>query len=292
MVTEGKINHSLYNFAVRLGVSKPEALRPFYHAVRDREDIKAYRCDLSGMIILDNISAGNTSNYLEKDSETYFNVNHVTADDELRAETYRDLIRGKRWLDFGCGQGGLSQLLQGIAETAHAMELQPLARKNLNSKGIRCVSAFDELEDESYDLITMFHVFEHLSEPLGILEECFKKLKKGGRLILEVPHGNDALLSLYESEPFRKFTLWSEHLILHSRSSLEAFLKASSFAFQGIRGIQRYPVSNHLHWLAKKAPGGHHTWDFLNSPALVEAYAQALSSVDKTDTLVAYCYKT
>ena len=42
-------------------------------------------------------------------------------------------------------------------------------------------------ESESFDVVTMLAVLEHLSEPLGMMTETRRVLKKGGRLVLTVP---------------------------------------------------------------------------------------------------------
>ncbi len=51
--------------------------------------------------------------------------------------------------------------------------------------------------------------------------------------------------------------------------------------------VQRYPLSNHLHWLAHGKPGGHKTWGFLDSAELDAAYAATLARVGACDTLIA-----
>lgn len=44
------------------------------------------------------------------------------------------------------------------------------------------------IEDDSLDFIIHNHVFEHAKQPTVALEECYKKLKKGGRLMFIVPN--------------------------------------------------------------------------------------------------------
>lgn len=285
------MNHTLSNLLIELGLSKTDSFELFNKGVRDRTDINAYRCKHSGVIVLDSIAGSTEDNYKEKQGMEYFQTNFINNDDEKRAETYIDLIRGKSWLDFGCGQGGPSLLLKDFAKNTHGLELQQAPRDYLNSKNVKCVSSLDDLEDDFYDIMTMFHVYEHLPAPVELLKNCYKKLKKGGLLIIEVPHANDALLSLYDSEPFKKFTLWSEHLILHTKKSLEAFITQSNFKVETVKSLQRYPLANHLYWLSQNKPGGHQAWSFLNSLELEIAYTNALSSIEKTDTIVAYCRK-
>jgi len=293
------MKHALFNLAVKFGLSSEDSLELFNNGVRDRNDVNVYKCKMSGMIILDNITTGSKDTYIKKSGMEYF-VSHadqtkersfITQDDEERTSTYKEMIRGKSWLDFGCGQGGALLSLKDVAQSAEGAELQPGPREYLNSKGVKCHASLDSIPDETYDIITMFHVFEHLDDPIGVLEGCYKKLKKGGKLIVEVPHAEDALLSLYKSDPFKQFTLWSEHLILHTKHSLKTFINGSSFEVETVKSYQRYPLSNHLHWLANDKPGGHEAWSFLNSPELMNAYEVALSLIDKTDTIVAYCRK-
>ena len=41
----------------------------------------------------------------------------------------------------------------------------------------------------------MFHVLEHLPYQIDTLKSIHSKLKKGGKIIIEVPHGEDYLLN-------------------------------------------------------------------------------------------------
>ena len=116
-------------------------------------------------------------------------------------------------------------------------------------------------------------------------------LEENGKLIIEGPHANDALISLYELEEFKKFTFWSEHLILHTRNSLETYLKAAGFKNIVISCYQRYSLANHLYWLSKKKPGGQLKYNFLSNVDIDNAYSDALGNIDKTDTLIAIAEK-
>lgn len=112
-------------------------------------------------------------------------------------------------------------------------------------------------------------------------------MKPGAKLVIEVPHANDFLLSFLALKEFYEFTFWSEHLILHTRKSLNRFLECAGFNNVSIEGFQRYPLANHLYWLARGKPGGHVQWRQLRSHDLDLAYANILKSLDMTDTLLA-----
>ena len=149
------------------------------------------------------------------------------------------------------------------------------------------LSSLGEVQPGSLDVVTLFHVLEHLTHPLESLREIATRLGDAGTVLIEVPHARDALFTLYDSEPFKAFTFWSEHLVLHTRQSLKILLETAGFEQVEIRGRQRYPLSNHLHWLARQRPGGHEAWSCLNTTMLHEAYEAALAGIDRTDTLIA-----
>ena len=89
-------------------------------------------------------------------------------------------------------------------------------------------------------LLHLFHVLEHLPQQTSTLKNLKKCLKKSGKIIIEVPHAKDFLLSRDDLKEFKDFTFWSEHLILHTFYSLKMILKKSGFKKIKIRYYQRY----------------------------------------------------
>jgi 2-polyprenyl-3-methyl-5-hydroxy-6-metoxy-1,4-benzoquinol methylase len=97
-----------------------------------------------------------------------------------------------RLLDIGCGNGGF---LTAMAEAGHDVHgLEPYqdalagTPKELRSR-IRC-EPFESANypEGSFDIITLWHVLEHLERPTETLRSIRKFLKPGGILILEVPN--------------------------------------------------------------------------------------------------------
>jgi hypothetical protein len=105
--------------------------------------------------------------------------------------------------------------------------------------------------------------------------------------VVEVPHALDALLSLYEVEAFKDFTYWSCHLFLFTENTLRSALEKAGFLHVNVEYVQRYPLANHLYWLAKGKPGGHKVWALLGAPGVDAEYAAKLAELRVTDTLVA-----
>ena len=44
---------------------------------------------------------------------------------------------------------------------------------------------------KKFDVITMFHVLEHLPNQVDTLKQLKKLLKPKGNIIIEIPHAND-----------------------------------------------------------------------------------------------------
>lgn len=144
----------------------------------------------------------------------------------------------------------------------------------------------DEI-NEQFDIITLFHVLEHLHDPISTLKQLKRLLKPNGKIIIEVPSSNDALLTLYESDEFAKFTYWSCHLYLYNEWTLKKMVGKSNFKIYYIKQIQRYTLANHLHWLATGKPGGHIEWGYLDHQLINQLYEKQLASVGRCDTLFA-----
>ena len=117
------------------------------------------------------------------------------------------------------------------------------------------------------------------------------KLKKKGKLIIEVPHAKDFLILQSELKEFKDFTFWSEHLILHTQKSLKTFLLKSGFKKIKIQFYQRYNFSNHLGWFLKKKPGGHLFYKGFSNKKLDKVYKDNLIKLGQTDTLIAIAQK-
>ena len=144
------------------------------------------------------------------------------------------------------------------------------------------------MDNCSVDVCFSFHVLEHLPDPIKTLSILKNKIVKGGKLVIEVPHANDFLLNNVSNKDFKQFTLWSQHLVLHTRESLLRFLQSAGFVKINIIGVQRYPLSNHLNWLANGNPGGHKSsLSLIDSKLLNVEYEKSLSRINATDTLLA-----
>lgn len=263
--------------------------------VRDNKNIKVLQCVNCNLVFLSSFDHINDSFYEESgmlngnvDLKDYRIQSYK--DDNRRASDLSSKILGKRVLDFGCGAGGFLKLISKQVEVAAGVELDKVIRSAINEEGITCYSNIDNIEGE-YDVITMFHVLEHLTNPIEILQQIQKYLAPNGQLIIEVPNAEDALLTLYRNSSFSDFTYWSCHTFLYNNSTLRRIVEKAGFNVKLLKQLQRYPLSNHLYWLSYGKPGGHNHFGLLDNAILNKEYESMLAAIGKCDTLLLEAYK-
>jgi len=111
-----------------------------------------------------------------------------------RAREVADLVPpSSRILDVGCGNGGFLNCLAKIGfSELYGVELPGKAAER--SEKIKAIRLYvgDVLSADfpanSFDVITLFHVFEHLEQPQQTLRYLVNRLKPGGYLILTLPN--------------------------------------------------------------------------------------------------------
>ncbi len=112
-------------------------------------------------------------------------------DKEKLVSKYVSLNKDSKVLDVGCAVG--SFLL--YVKDKHACHIsgvdfkEDLAFPRFNEIDFHCGLFYEQknLEENSYDLITMWHYLEHCYDPMSSLEKAKKILKPKGRLVVEVP---------------------------------------------------------------------------------------------------------
>ena len=214
----------------------------------------------------------------------------AAVDDERRFRWLEPRLVGKKLLDFGCGAGGFLLKARMLAADVSGVEPESRLHPHFTASRLRVFPGIDDVAQASigsFDLVTAFHVVEHLPDPRAMLIALAGLLKSDGELIVEVPNSEDALLKLYACDAFGKFTYWSQHLYLFNRRTLSELVRQAGLRLRWLRQVQRYPLSNHLHWLSRGKPGGHQQWAFIDSPGLGAAYEAQLASLGQCDTLLA-----
>lgn len=261
--------------------------------VRDAPDIRIFECRCCGLVALEesfrHVKSGHYENSgmhgLDTPSMSSW-LRDTDNDDERRFQMFKEIIVNRTVLDFGCGAAGFLKKAQNFATEVAGVELEQRVHDYWGGK----IPLHKDIATvgNNYDLITAFHVIEHMTDPRDQLKKLSDRLSENGRIIIEVPNSDDALLTLFDNESFQRFTYWSQHLFLFNAFTLKMLIQQAGLKVISVKQYQRYPLSNHLHWLSQGKPGGHKSWQFLNNQQLDAAYANSLASLGKCDTLIAH----
>jgi 2-polyprenyl-3-methyl-5-hydroxy-6-metoxy-1,4-benzoquinol methylase len=94
----------------------------------------------------------------------------------------------KSVLDIGAGSGDFLEYCKDQNYLVTGTEPTEVARKIAKQKGIELYESLDRIKDKSFDVITMWHVLEHVPNLFECLEQLKKMLKEEGKLIVAVPN--------------------------------------------------------------------------------------------------------
>lgn len=263
-------------------------------SVRDNADIKILECGVCGLVYLSSqshIEEGHYENSGMHDGEEPDIgawLKEAQTDDERRYQLLKEQMTNKSILDFGCGIAGFLDRAKKTAATVAGIELEFALQPSFQTRGLTVFTSLNAVKEneQKWDLITAFHVVEHLPDPVGVLKELSSLLSEEGEMIIEVPSSDDVLLTFYENQPFQNFTYWSQHLFLFNANTIRSLVKKAGLKLNWVKHVQRYPLANHLYWLAKGKPGGHMKWGFINTDGLNEQYEKQLAALGLTDTIM------
>ncbi len=139
-------------------------------------------------------------------------------------------------LDVGCGNGEFVKYLQNKGWDVYGTDLSPEAVKNsshlVGKERIR-VGVFHKQEfNQKYDMVSFWHVLEHIDNPLEYLNKANKILRKNGVVVAESPNFDSINLNL-----FRKFYSWimvPDHVIYYNERAVRVLAQKTGFRVKQI----------------------------------------------------------
>ena len=93
-----------------------------------------------------------------------------------------------RLLDIGCGTGDFLSVAKSVGWQTVGFEPNDKARNLALSKGVELVAETTDLPDASFDVITMWHVLEHVPDVEAQIKELRRLVKPGGTIVIAVPN--------------------------------------------------------------------------------------------------------
>ncbi len=152
---------------------------------------------------------------------------------------------GKRVLEFGCGTGTMSRIMNdlgcqvtGVDIDARAAAVAASCCEDIVVADIDALVLTDRFATESFDVVLFGEVLEHLRNPWRVLDETRALLARGGFIAIAIPnvaHGAIRLSLLDGSFPYRSEGLLDDaHLRFFTLRSLREMCFTAGYRIDSI----------------------------------------------------------
>jgi 2-polyprenyl-3-methyl-5-hydroxy-6-metoxy-1,4-benzoquinol methylase len=264
-----------------------------YELITCRNQWRFVRCDNCGHVWLDPRPSVDELDVIYP--PTYYSYNYEQIPqlarkakdiiDTLKMRKILGLVGGvpDRYLDVGCGDGRYLDVLhrRGVPRShLFGLELDEKIVETLQARGLQVfcerVESTDHFEEGTLDLITMFHVIEHVESPRTVVERLATWLKAGGVLAVETPN-----LDSLDARLFRD-GLWGgyhipRHWHLFKPDTLSRLLQSVGLEVEAIRyetghAFWMYSFHHALRYRSQPRPRLAKVFDPLSSVAPLAAF--------------------
>jgi 2-polyprenyl-3-methyl-5-hydroxy-6-metoxy-1,4-benzoquinol methylase len=139
-----------------------------------------------------------------------------------------------RLLDIGCGYGYFLKEMKSRGWMVEGIEISQTGRQYARDKWNIDVHSQSlenlNIPENSFEVITLFYVIEHVLDPLSLLIEMKRVIKPGGLILLRWPHSTPIVRMLGPLS--QKLDLYHTpyHLYDFSPKTMEKMLKSCGFA--------------------------------------------------------------
>ncbi len=154
-------------------------------------------------------------------------------------------------LDVGCGTGDFLDLARQQGWEVTGTEYSEYAAARGQARGLRIAQGEvweARFGGDTFDLVTCWHVIEHVTDPRQVVREMYRVLRPGGWLFLATPNVNDHIFrSAYMMVKGRRPQLYEPHerelhLFHFSKNTLRSLVQSARFEVRDV-GFDRHAAS-------------------------------------------------
>ncbi len=139
----------------------------------------------------------------QADTEVGRRLDALNAGLARRADAAAGGALPRRALDVGCGDGRFLAALKKRGFTVEGLETDPVAADMARRRAGAVIHErpveTSDLTPESFDLVTLLHVLEHVPDPRETLAAVRRVLRPGGALLLALPNAASVEATLFGS---------------------------------------------------------------------------------------------
>lgn len=148
------------------------------------------------------------------------------------------LNESSRILDIGSKDGGKAHYLIDNGQ----LVLSDISKRKQTSPFVISDATHLPFNDDTFDLVTMLHVIEHVENDKMALQEIYRVLKNNGSAIVVTPNSKrltklySIILKIFTKSPY-KYPLNPDHVFEYSSSDIERLMTDSKFENYNIKPI-------------------------------------------------------
>jgi len=152
-------------------------------------------------------------------------------------------------LDIGCGDGRYLELMYKKFKlkksNCHGLDFKNKKLETLKKEGYKI--SYENFvkynKKKKFDIITMFHVIEHVQSPEFYLKKIRKLLKPGGSLVVETPNYDSLDARIFKNSFWGGYHI-PRHFVLFNDKNLIKFSKKMDFNIK-----KKFFLTGHYFWM-------------------------------------------
>ena len=132
---------------------------------------------------------------------------------------------------MGCATGLFMEVAREADWRVEGMDISHYALSRAREKGLSVRAGAlpnPELESGEYDVVTLWDVIEHVTDPAAVIADCHRLLRPGGVLAMSTPDAGSRPAKILAGR-WLGFRSIDEHLYFFSRDSMRAMLERGGF---------------------------------------------------------------
>jgi len=210
------------------------------NAYNNRDHVQLLKCSDCGFVYSETVCCNYTSYSIPTSKQSCEALDSASISQgipELATEIIDKIsVKRGRVLDYGCGAGLMLRVFKEYGYEVLGVEESEAFRKILKKDNIPSIASLSEIDDlrESFDLVIVKDVIEHLENPVEAINEIVSFIKPGGFIYVRVPNRY--------AYPFHWAVDTVEHVNHFTPSALKNVMKNSRMKMHG--DVKIYDISS------------------------------------------------